>query len=49
MLETVREYALEQLRTSGEEAAIRTRHAVYYLGLAEAAVPQLRSAAQSLA
>ena len=46
MLETIREYALEQLRTSGEEAAICARHAAYYLGLAEAAVPQLRGAAQ---
>jgi predicted ATPase/DNA-binding CsgD family transcriptional regulator/DNA-binding XRE family transcriptional regulator len=42
MLETLREYALEQLATSGEEHATRTRHATYYLALAEEAVPQLR-------
>ncbi len=46
MLETIREYALEQLGASGEEAAIRARHAAYYLGLAEAAAPRLRSAEQ---
>ena len=46
MLETIREYALEQLRSSGEEASIRARHAAYYLGLAEAAAPQLRGAGQ---
>ena len=46
MLETIREYALEQIGASGEEAEMRDRHAAYYLGLAEAAVPMLRSAAQ---
>jgi len=35
MLATIREYALELLTTSGEEAAIRTAHAVYMLELAE--------------
>jgi predicted ATPase/class 3 adenylate cyclase len=44
MLETIREYALERLTSSGEEEAIRQRHAAYYLALAEAAEPELRGA-----
>ena len=35
MLETIREYALEQLATSGEEPKIRDRHADLYAGLAK--------------
>lgn len=35
MMETVREYALEKLRQSGEEAAARNRHLTFYLHLAE--------------
>jgi predicted ATPase/transcriptional regulator with XRE-family HTH domain len=35
MLETVRGYALELLTTCGEAAAVRQRHAAYYLALAE--------------
>jgi predicted ATPase/DNA-binding SARP family transcriptional activator len=46
MLGTLREYALEQLEASGELEAIRRRHTAYFLALAEAAEPQLRSAAQ---
>jgi tetratricopeptide (TPR) repeat protein len=41
MLDTVKEYALEQLTASGEEEAVRHRHADYYLHLAEAAEPHL--------
>jgi predicted ATPase/class 3 adenylate cyclase len=35
MLETIREYALEQLEESGEEHAIRRRHATFCIQLAE--------------
>lgn len=35
MLETIREYGLEKLRASGEEARTRRAHAAYYLVLAE--------------
>jgi non-specific serine/threonine protein kinase len=41
MLETVREYGLEQLEASGEAADIRRRHGIYFLALAEAAGPAL--------
>src|SRR5262249_43619319 len=34
MLETVREFGLEQLAASGEEAATRRAHAAWYMGLA---------------
>ena len=37
MLETVREYAFEQLEASGEAEALRWRHARYFVGLAEEA------------
>jgi predicted ATPase/DNA-binding SARP family transcriptional activator len=39
MLETIREYALEQLAESGEEAEIRELHAQFFVELAEAAWP----------
>jgi non-specific serine/threonine protein kinase len=41
MLETVRDYALERLRESGEERTARERHADHYLALAEQARPFL--------
>jgi predicted ATPase len=41
MLRTVREYALDKLAASGQEARLREQHAAYFLALAEAAVPAL--------
>ncbi|MCU0495379.1 MAG: tetratricopeptide repeat protein, partial [Chloroflexaceae bacterium] len=39
MLETLREYALEQLAHAGESEAIRQRHVAWYLHMAEARPP----------
>ena len=41
MLETIREYALEALATSGEMEDTRRAHAAYYLRLVEEAEPEL--------
>jgi len=41
MLEVVREYALEQLRASGEYEILCRAHAAYFLALAEKAEPEL--------
>ena len=41
-LETIREYAGERLAESGEEHAVRARHAAHYLALAEAGADGLR-------
>jgi tetratricopeptide (TPR) repeat protein len=41
MLETVRDYALERLSTSGEEDETRRRHLEHFVALAEEAEPQL--------
>src|SRR5262249_13714357 len=48
MLETIGEYALEQLAARGEEAALRARHAAYYLDLAQTAQPNLDTAEQAV-
>lgn len=45
MLETIREYALEQLSARGELVALRRRHAAYFLALAETAESASRSTA----
>ena len=44
MLETIREYALERLTDSGEQAAVRRAHAAYCLVLAEEGNPELSPA-----
>ena len=41
MLETIREFGLEQLAASGEEHAIRAAHAAWCVALAERAAPEL--------
>src|SRR5262249_18424676 len=41
MLDTIHEYAQEQLVASGEEAAVKRRHADFYLRKAETAEPHL--------
>jgi predicted ATPase/DNA-binding CsgD family transcriptional regulator len=46
MLETLREYALEQLAAHGGEAAARRAHAIYFLTLAESLAPDLSGAGQ---
>jgi predicted ATPase/class 3 adenylate cyclase len=48
MLETIREYAAEQLQGAADAAEIRRRHADAYLALAEAAYPHLRGGDQGL-
>lgn len=47
MLETIREYAAEQLTASGEEPMIRARHAAFFLALAEEAEAHLRGPEQA--
>jgi predicted ATPase len=47
MLETLHEYALEQLRAGGEERRLRSLHAEYFLELAEGAKAELRGPNQA--
>ncbi len=47
MLQTVREFAVEQLVASGEEPALRRRHATDFVSLAEEAEPRLHGADQA--
>ncbi|MGW0179144.1 hypothetical protein [Nocardia sp. NPDC003345] len=46
MLDTVREFGVEQLATTGRLTAARTGHAAYFLELAERAEPHLRGSGQ---
>jgi predicted ATPase/DNA-binding SARP family transcriptional activator len=47
MLETLREYALEQLEASGEAAEVRRRHAAFFVTLAERGWTELRGPRQA--
>jgi predicted ATPase len=47
LLDTVREYGLERLAASGEEAATRRAHAAYFLVLAEESAQQVAQASQT--
>ncbi|MEU4447339.1 BTAD domain-containing putative transcriptional regulator [Actinosynnema sp. NPDC050801] len=46
LLESVADYGRERLREAGEFEDVRRRHAEFYLGLAERADPELRTARQ---
>ena len=46
MLETLREYGLDQLQASGDAARVRAKHAAHYLDLAEVAEPELQGPSQ---
>ena len=48
MLETIREYAAERFAMSTDAAAVRERHAEYFLALAEQAAPELTGPQQRL-
>ncbi|MEO6865131.1 MAG: protein kinase [Gemmatimonadaceae bacterium] len=47
MLETVREFGLDRLRATGDEASARRAHRAYCLTVAEGAAAQLRGPAQT--
>ena len=49
MLETIREFGLEQLEASGEAEEIRRDHTTYFLALAEEAHAELRAGASTVA
>ena len=49
MLETIREYAAEQLASAGREEALRERHAAWFVGVAEQAGATLMSADKRVA
>jgi predicted ATPase len=46
LLETIRQYAQERLQDGGDTAAVRHRHADYYVGVAEITGPRLRRRGQ---
>jgi predicted ATPase/DNA-binding XRE family transcriptional regulator len=48
LLQLLREYGWEQLVTHGEASTLRSRHADYYLALAEKAAPQMQGPHQRL-
>jgi predicted ATPase/DNA-binding CsgD family transcriptional regulator len=48
MLETIKEFAAEQLAASGEETATRDAHAAYFLRLAEVAEPRVHGPEQAV-
>ena len=48
MLETIREFAAEQLAESGEALELRGRHAAYFTAVAEAAEPELTRAPEAI-
>jgi predicted ATPase/transcriptional regulator with XRE-family HTH domain len=48
MLDTIHDYATEQLAASGERAALQERHAAYFVRLAELAEPELQDRNQEM-
>ena len=48
LLETIREFGLERLADSGDEPAVRDRHAAWVVALAEQAAPHLELANQAV-